>query len=220
MSSLNRLAYNDLISIRDLLQRAKTKTRQKTYGTHYLEAHQTSATTSQIPGQPPEQPELNDGSLTSLIVPVAISLSDQHNNEAIVGPSIEEQVSRPRSRSPRVNQTYSKKRTSDTQAFLVEEPGQTCFLKKACHCPHTSSAESVEQESRHNDDDHGVTEERSRRKIRNPRRGTCFRNVNQFLKYSHDIILRLFVQRLHESEIAESECINSAWRRTYICQKH
>ena len=187
MSSYNGLAYNDLISIRDLLQRAKTKTRQKTYRTHHLEAHQASATTSETPGQLPEQPELNDGSLTSLTVPIATSLNDQHNDEAIVGPPIEEQVSRPRSRSPRVNQTYSKKRTSDAQYFLVEEPGQTCSSKKACQRPHTSSIRSVEQDLRHNDDEHGVTEECSRQKIRNPRRGACSRNVNQFFNYSHDI---------------------------------
>ena len=96
-------------------------------------------------------------------------------------------MSRPRSRSPRVNQTYSKKRTFDTQSFLVEEPAQISSSKKACQRPHTSSTRSVEQEFRHSDDDHGVTEERSRRKIRNPLRGTSFRNVNQLFKNAHDI---------------------------------
>ena len=184
MSSFNGLAYNDLISIRDLLQRAKTKTRQKTYRNHHLEG---SATTSQTVGQLPKQPELNDGALTSLIVPAPTSLSDEQNNEAIVGPPIEEQLYRPRSRSPRVNQTYSKKTTSHAQQLLIEAPQQRCPRKKSCQRIHTSSKGSAELESGYNDDEYGAGEEKARRKTRIPRRGTCFRSAHHIFIYSQDI---------------------------------
>ena len=184
MSSFNGLAYNDLISIRDLLQRAKTKTRQKTYRNHHLEG---SATTSQTLGQLPKQPKLNDGALTSLIVPVPTSLSDEQNNEAIVGPPMEEQLSRPRSRSPRVNQTYSKSKTSDVQQLLVEEPRQRCPRKESCQRIHTSSKGSAELESGYNDDEYGAGEEKARRETRFPRRGTYFRNARHIFRYCQDI---------------------------------
>lgn len=170
MSSLNGLAYNDLISIRDLLHRAKTKTRQRTYRNHHLEA---SATTSRTPGQHAEQPDLNGESPTLPTAPVATSgVSDQHDYEAIFSPPIDEQASRHRSRSPRVNRTYSKKTTSDAQILLVEEPRQHCSQKKPCQRTYTSKESSAEQESGNDDDEHGVREERIRPRLGNPRRGT------------------------------------------------
>ena len=178
MSSFNGLAYNDLISIRDLLLRAKTKTRQRTYRNHHIQA---STIISQTSGQPPEQLGSNDGSLTSPIVPITASgLTNQHDHETIADPSVEEEVSRPRSRSPRVNKTYSKKTTSNTQYLMVEEPQQICAREKLSQRIHTSSKQSAEQESGDNDV-HRVGQERARRKVGKPRRGTYLPRFHHIL---------------------------------------
>ena len=167
------MSHSDSISVQDLLRRARTKTRQRTYRNRHSRV---SAAVPHTPGQhlqyarPIEQ---NNGNLTSPASPTAKgNYNGQHSFPSFDDPPITESVSRQSTRSPRGNRTYSKKKTFHTQRLLDEKPLRRLPRAKADRGTNRPQRRKAQQPPQNKNDILVEVEVKEVRKRRNPRRAS------------------------------------------------